>query len=80
MGCTGTSLITKETLRKKNKTWGILFLDIKLYTKAIIIKTVSADIKNRHRDQWNRKSPQIKLLYVQSANIYQENQNPVGKV
>ena len=76
---TDTSLITKETLRKKNKTWGILSLDIKLYTKAIVIKTVSTDIKT-DRDQWNRKSPQIKLLYIQSANIHQENQYPVGKV
>ena len=74
---TQKSQIAKVIL--KNKTGGIIFSYLKLYHKAVIIKTVWYQHKNRHINQWNKiESPEInthiygQLIMTEDPKIYNE--------
>ena len=46
--------VSKENLRKKNKSVGTTVPDLKLYYKVIVPKTIWQWNENTHTDLWNR--------------------------
>ena len=73
---------------KKTKAGGITRSDFKLYYKAMVIKTLWYQHKNRHTDKWNRESRNKlhiygQLIYDKGAKKYNRERtvliNGVGK-
>ena len=48
------SRISREIMKKNVKEGGLAVPDLKLYYKAVIMKTIWYWLRDRREDQWNR--------------------------
>ena len=62
------SRISREIMKKNVKEGGLAVPDLKLYYKAIVIKTIWYWLRDRREDQWNRLgvSDLSKIVYDKS--------------
>ena len=59
------SRISKVIMKKNVKEGGLAVPDLKLYYKAVVLKTIWYWLRDRKEDQWKRlgESDSIKIIY-----------------
>ena len=73
------SRIAKAILRKRNKVGGITLLDVRVYYKARVVRTVRYRHRKRHTDQWGRVESPDRNLHTHSQLIYDKGGKNSGR-